>query len=110
GLQHRRLPSVGYIEHTEPSPFGFVDPNQVIRAAHLIPDFSSGCTTQLLPRSCIRNEDEDDEDWNLYYVNIFVDRDMFMRYLGGGVGHAELDTLRNFQAPDTASSGKTSFS
>ncbi|KAI0071897.1 hypothetical protein K474DRAFT_1577559, partial [Panus rudis PR-1116 ss-1] len=87
GLQHRRLPSVGYIEHTEPSPFGFVDPNQVIHAAHLIPDFSSGRTTQLLLRSCIRNEDEDDEDWNLYYVNIFVDRDMFMWYLGGGVGH-----------------------
>ncbi|KAF9642248.1 hypothetical protein BDM02DRAFT_3193612 [Thelephora ganbajun] len=27
------------------------------------------------------------DDWNYYYVNIFVDRDMFMRYWGGGVGH-----------------------
>ncbi|KAG2136442.1 hypothetical protein DEU56DRAFT_756347 [Suillus clintonianus] len=26
-------------------------------------------------------------DWNYFYVNMFVDRDMFMRYRGGGVGH-----------------------
>ncbi|KAL0562549.1 hypothetical protein V5O48_019538, partial [Marasmius crinis-equi] len=27
------------------------------------------------------------DDWTNYYVDIFVDRDMFMRYLGGGIGH-----------------------
>ncbi|GBE82982.1 hypothetical protein SCP_0500250 [Sparassis crispa] len=26
-------------------------------------------------------------DWQFYYVNMFIDRDMFMKYLGGAVGH-----------------------
>ncbi|KAJ3978858.1 hypothetical protein F5890DRAFT_1649135, partial [Lentinula detonsa] len=29
----------------------------------------------------------DTDDWGSFYVNIFVDRDMFMRHAGGGVGH-----------------------
>ncbi|KAF8172248.1 hypothetical protein K438DRAFT_1940544 [Mycena galopus ATCC 62051] len=32
----------------------------------------------------------DDQDWRYYYVNFFVDRDMYMRYLGGGVGHYQV--------------------
>ncbi|KAI0070813.1 hypothetical protein K474DRAFT_1776565 [Panus rudis PR-1116 ss-1] len=78
----------------------FITPKQ-----HLL-DLSTqtnGRTADLLPRSCIRDEEEDDEDWNLYYINIFVDRDMFMRYLGGGIGHAESDRLRSSGVPDTAS-------
>ncbi|KAH7890138.1 hypothetical protein F5I97DRAFT_1924654 [Phlebopus sp. FC_14] len=26
-------------------------------------------------------------DWQYYYVSMFVDRDMFMRFQGGGIGH-----------------------
>ncbi|KAJ7118418.1 hypothetical protein C8R43DRAFT_1137351 [Mycena crocata] len=32
----------------------------------------------------------EDEDWRFYYVNFFVDRDMYMRYRGGGVGHYQV--------------------
>ncbi|KAJ7886402.1 hypothetical protein B0H14DRAFT_2563342 [Mycena olivaceomarginata] len=32
----------------------------------------------------------DDEDWRYYYVNVFVDHDMYMRYRGRGVGHYQV--------------------
>ncbi|KAG8695177.1 hypothetical protein FRC08_007994 [Ceratobasidium sp. 394] len=31
--------------------------------------------------------DNEEGDWNYYYVNRFVNRDMLMCYIGGGVGH-----------------------
>lgn len=68
----------------------FLDPAQAIRGAHLIPTFAEGRSSALLParKSAARilNPNEED-DWLNFYVNIFVDRDMFTRYLGQGVGH-----------------------
>ncbi|KAG8732310.1 hypothetical protein FRC11_014512 [Ceratobasidium sp. 423] len=64
--------------------FGFVAPHHIIRAAHLIPDFESGTT---IPPGCTSFSDNEESDWNYHYVSRFVDRDMFMRYLGGGIGH-----------------------
>ncbi|KAF7966162.1 hypothetical protein HWV62_39770 [Athelia sp. TMB] len=66
--------------------FGFIDPDDVLRGCHLLPVFSRGR----------RHPDgkgmsmlaKDGSDWKEYYVNRFVDRDIFMRYyLGLGVGH-----------------------
>ncbi|KAI0760923.1 hypothetical protein BD413DRAFT_666261 [Trametes elegans] len=82
--------------------FGFLDPDVIIRGAHLVPLFHLGHTDRLLPPSVARagqNVHEDGRnhalDYQNYYVNMyaltksnrFVDRDMFMRYLGGAVGH-----------------------
>ncbi|TFY75070.1 hypothetical protein EWM64_g8942 [Hericium alpestre] len=72
--------------------FGFLDPDDVIREAHLIPAFVHGQTEQ---------------EWDFYYVNIFADRDIFMRYAGIGVGHSyhiELpaDELRASDGDDNA--------
>jgi hypothetical protein len=92
--------------------FGFVDPEQVIRACHLIPRFCNGkaqptsiCGPSARPLSAFAR---DHEDWKEYYVNRsiifiassqrkrinavhgfrFVDRDMMMRFHWGlGVGH-----------------------
>ncbi|KIJ35831.1 hypothetical protein M422DRAFT_261783 [Sphaerobolus stellatus SS14] len=33
------------------------------------------------------SEKEDDSDYNYFYANRFIDQVMFMRYLGGCVGH-----------------------
>ncbi len=117
GWRSRRLPRVGFVgrnanedghqnQEEEDSPaFGFLDPAQVIRGVHLIPAFACGRTSGYLGPSIARSLSENDEDWMFYYVNMyvltcilvlqllmhyhvsFVDRDMFMRYLGGGVGH-----------------------
>ncbi|KAG8768938.1 hypothetical protein FRC12_005262 [Ceratobasidium sp. 428] len=63
--------------------FGFVDPRDIIRACHLIPDFDSGHVENSMSMAC----DDEEGDWKYHSVNRFVDRDMLMRYLGGGVGH-----------------------
>ncbi|KAJ3837892.1 hypothetical protein F5878DRAFT_584314 [Lentinula raphanica] len=102
--QHRsgshcaRLPKVGFVDESDPFAFGFLDPAQVIRACHLMPAFNDGRTGELLKttqRTLARKPGETD-DWSYFYVGIFVDRDMYMRYFpGGGVGHT---TNRKFFA------------
>ncbi|KAJ7227496.1 hypothetical protein GGX14DRAFT_630186 [Mycena pura] len=90
-FQKKRLYRVEFLPADDPDAFGFIQPDEVIRAAHLIPSFSGGKATELLPADSIgrlaRLGLEDDEDWCFYSVNCFADRDMFMRYRGCGVGH-----------------------
>lgn len=42
GMKHARLPKIAFVEESDPDAFGFLDPGQVIRGAHLIPAFFSG--------------------------------------------------------------------
>jgi len=103
GWETKKLHQIGFADGDWK--FGFVDPADVVRAVHLIPRFSEGRTKDLLGPSIARSDQEKDEDWVRYYVNMyvylisacldtelchfrFVDRDMFMRFRGGGVGHA----------------------
>ncbi|KAG9093781.1 hypothetical protein FRC06_011376 [Ceratobasidium sp. 370] len=72
--------------------FNFVNPADVIRATHLIPDFQSGISSDLLNGRSVALDDQEHGDWTFYYVNRFVDRDMLMRYLGGGIGHYQNHT------------------
>ncbi|KZT68005.1 hypothetical protein DAEQUDRAFT_728551 [Daedalea quercina L-15889] len=94
GFKARRLHRVGFIAHDEPNAFGFLDPAQVLRASHLIPGFAYGKTTEYLQPSIARQPEDKDEDYVYYYVGMFVDRDMLMRYLGGAVGHKGLPSNR----------------
>ncbi|KAG8939805.1 hypothetical protein FRC03_006029 [Tulasnella sp. 419] len=87
GFKQQQLDRVNFIVNG-PAAFGFIDPSDVIRACHLIPDFSSGKTTDLLGPSSVR---EDDGDFKYYFVNRFLDRDMYMRYRGDGIGHRETE-------------------
>jgi hypothetical protein len=50
--------------------FGFIDPADVLRAVHLMPRFSFGRTTALLGPSIARRDDENNEDYKRYYVNM----------------------------------------
>ncbi|RDB23027.1 hypothetical protein Hypma_009855 [Hypsizygus marmoreus] len=75
----------GRIERT--GAFGFLDPQQVLRACHIIPRFSAGRHyTDGIGTSRFT---QDGEDWNSYYAHSrFVDRDMLMcHHWGLGVGH-----------------------
>ncbi|KAJ7712350.1 hypothetical protein DFH07DRAFT_683203, partial [Mycena maculata] len=91
GFKYKRLHRLEFLPADDPQAFGFLNPDEVIRGAHIIPAFSAGTTTEFLSEDSIgrlvREGLDDDEDWRYYYVNLFVDRDMFMRYVGGGVGH-----------------------
>ncbi|TEB22930.1 hypothetical protein FA13DRAFT_1590392, partial [Coprinellus micaceus] len=65
---------------------GFVDPADILRGVHLIPQFS---LKQLEPKphksKCFPSQEI---LWNAYYINRFADRDLFMRYqYGMSVGH-----------------------
>ncbi|KIJ51615.1 hypothetical protein M422DRAFT_43597 [Sphaerobolus stellatus SS14] len=57
-------------------------------APRLIPAFEYGQTEDFLCAGSIEHsEKEDDCDYNHFSVNRFVDQDMFMRCLGGGIGY-----------------------
>ncbi|KAJ2913887.1 hypothetical protein MD484_g6527, partial [Candolleomyces efflorescens] len=91
GWQAKHLPKVGFVEPSDggSAVFDFVDPTDIIRAVHLIPDFESQQGTNGLGPTIARPQSDNNLDWNYFYVNIFVDRDMFMRYRGGGIGHVD---------------------
>ncbi|KAJ3766797.1 hypothetical protein FB446DRAFT_708323 [Lentinula raphanica] len=107
GIHTKRMPSLGFIDAHDPEAFGFVDPSDVIRACHIIPAYAYEKTTQFLPGpSLARQESDNNEDYFRYYVNMWVDRDMFMRFRGGGVGHkATLLATSVFEEENTASMG-----
>ncbi|KAJ7185362.1 hypothetical protein C8R46DRAFT_377085 [Mycena filopes] len=47
-IKKARLPKVGFVAEGDPYAFGFLDPAHVVRASHLIPQFSGGRTNDLL--------------------------------------------------------------
>ncbi|TFY56610.1 hypothetical protein EVJ58_g7535 [Rhodofomes roseus] len=87
GARVARLPKIGFVPLSDNLAFGFLDPSLIIRACHLMAAFADGRTTELLPVHTIARSPAEHDDWVSYYVGIFADRDMFMRYDGGGVGH-----------------------
>ncbi|KAG6904754.1 hypothetical protein DXG01_007377 [Tephrocybe rancida] len=81
-----RLHRIKFPTLSDQDSFGFLDPVDVIHACHIIPRFSGG--KALYDVRGMSRLAEDICDWDSYYVNRFVDRDMFMRYLWGLlVGH-----------------------
>jgi hypothetical protein len=71
GIQHARLPKVGFVEESDRDAFGFLDPGQVIRGAHLIPAFAAGRGVSSLGygKSLARPGGQLD-DWEEYYVGM----------------------------------------
>lgn len=67
-----RLERVRFVTKEDGSPpFGFIDPNTVVRAAHLIPAFMYGRTNKLLGASRIARvkDNTDVDDWESFLVN-----------------------------------------
>ncbi|KAJ7728797.1 hypothetical protein DFH07DRAFT_969711 [Mycena maculata] len=91
GFKRKQLFHLEFLPDTDQNTFSFLNPDEVICGAHLIPAFASGTTEELLSSGSIghlpRPRLTDDQDWRYYYVNMFVDHDMYMRYRGSGVGH-----------------------
>ncbi|KAF5364839.1 hypothetical protein D9757_011283 [Collybiopsis confluens] len=50
------------------------------RAVHLLPNFKEGRVSTILGPSMARRADEEDQDYQRYYINIFADRDMMIRF------------------------------
>lgn len=68
GPAARRLDKVGFVEgaNNGTSPFGFIDPNDVIRSIHLIPSFHEGREPGLLGTPSFVQAELG--DWSFYYV------------------------------------------
>lgn len=86
GFKQRRLHRLEPLPETDPEAYGFLDPDDVIRAVHLIPAFAHGRTssipaerTGLSVTAEILDDPADDDawydcddDWRYYYVNLCV--------------------------------------
>jgi hypothetical protein len=70
GWSKKRLHGISFIPGEDPAAFGFLDPAQVVRGVHLIPNFPRGRTDSRLPPSIARPEDDQNEDWDSFYVNL----------------------------------------
>lgn len=51
GWKAKRLHRVGFVSSEDEFAFGFLNPKEIIRGAHLIPAFEHGRTAELLPPS-----------------------------------------------------------
>jgi hypothetical protein len=71
GFHCARLPQVAFVDESDHDAFGFLDPNQVIRSAHLIPAFAAGHgTTYLRPGKSFARQGDESDDWEAYYVGM----------------------------------------
>ncbi|KAJ7679881.1 hypothetical protein B0H17DRAFT_943718, partial [Mycena rosella] len=68
GWKAKRLPRLGFLDFTDSTAFGFLDPAEVIRGIHIIPSFHHGLETTL-PKSIVRRP-ENQDDYVYYYVNL----------------------------------------
>jgi hypothetical protein len=70
GIRYARLPKIGFVESWDPYAFTFLDPAQAIRGIHVIPAFSEGRTSALLPNgnsvARVLNPEEKDDYVNFY--------------------------------------------
>lgn len=80
----RQFDRVSFIPHDSPDeePFGFIDPATVIRGCHLIPDFKSGRTHELMPSSIFQ---DGDGDWKKFCIAQYVNPIFFILVLSGFV-------------------------
>jgi hypothetical protein len=68
GPSSRCLDKIGFVEGTNSSgsPFGFVDPNDIIQSAHLMPSFHEGRISNLLGQESFVQDGLG--HWSFYYV------------------------------------------
>ncbi|KAJ3533663.1 hypothetical protein NMY22_g7246 [Coprinellus aureogranulatus] len=78
----KRLDRVRLAPVAEVGSCDFIDPADILRAAHIIPRFATGQlhNEKDAKKAIFSKAARDDLDWKEYYVNRFVDRDMAMRF------------------------------
>ena len=73
GWDNQRLDCLGYLtcrtDEDILDSFDFIDPDDIVRACHLIPDFNSGTVADLLSGAhSLAHDDPKFGDWSKYYV------------------------------------------
>jgi hypothetical protein len=71
GTKHARLPKIAFVEESDQDAFGFLDPGQVIRGAHLLPAFASGRgVSSLRHGQSLARPGGQLDDWEEHYVGM----------------------------------------
>ncbi|PCH37179.1 hypothetical protein WOLCODRAFT_83439, partial [Wolfiporia cocos MD-104 SS10] len=71
GFQTCRLHHIGFVPDDDRNAFSFLEPDNILHTAHLIPAFTDGCTDRLLGSSgTYQIHGEDDMDYKNCYVNM----------------------------------------
>ncbi len=70
GWAARRLNRVRFLDCGDTEAFGFINPSDVVRAAHLIPAFAHGRSITLPPS--LARPIHPQEDWHYHYINMSV--------------------------------------
>lgn len=68
----KRLPKLAFIDSSDRQAFGFIDPDVILRATHLIPSFKDGLSASPKPPSLRPKSLSTDEalDYAFYYVGM----------------------------------------
>jgi hypothetical protein len=69
GWKAKRLYRIKFVPSLEDGGFGFLDPNDIIRGAHLIPGFHHGHRSPSSTNPSSIWDHEKESDWQNYYVN-----------------------------------------
>lgn len=77
-----RLEKIGFVTEEDDTPaFGFIDPQSIVRAVHLIPDFNEGRVDNGLVSPTLarvnKHDCDYDDDWAYFYVNKSVNFSSF---------------------------------
>jgi hypothetical protein len=70
GFHSLRYPTVSFYQSSEQDAFGFVHPEEIIRAVHLIPRFRSGQTAEYLDVPSQGRPEAEASDWRQLNVNM----------------------------------------
>lgn len=69
GLAVKRLPCLRFFNETlDPAAFGFLNPADIVRGAHVLPAFARGERVALPPS--LARPTQSTKEWNYYYVNM----------------------------------------
>ncbi|KAF9254790.1 hypothetical protein L218DRAFT_814666, partial [Marasmius fiardii PR-910] len=85
GFKAKRMYHLSFPSPNDPRAFGFLSLEDLYK--HLISSFPGHLLAGIPTRGSNGKQENEEEDWKYYYIDMFVDRDMFMWYQGGTIGH-----------------------
>jgi hypothetical protein len=71
GFKQKRLHRLEFLPSNDDSAFGFLDPDEVIRASHLIPAFRYGPTEEFLSGESFGRAPGELDDYRYFYINMY---------------------------------------
>ncbi|TRM55174.1 hypothetical protein BD626DRAFT_606624 [Schizophyllum amplum] len=70
GFKAKRQPRLRFFDAEDPQAFGFIDPKDIVRAAHIVPAYAHGTTDSYLAGDTVARAPGDEEDWKFHYVSM----------------------------------------